>query len=471
MTNEPGRILVVDDNRVNRMKLSISLQQEGYVVSMAEDGQQALDMLKSQPQDAILLDIVMPGMDGHEVLGRIKADPQLRDIPVIVISAVDELDSVVRCIEQGAEDYLPKSYNPVVLRARLNACMQQKKLRDLEKVYLQHEVMLHQSEKLATLGKLSAGLAHEMNNPAAAVQRSAGQLAAIFSHGQRASLALLAHALSSEQQAQLPVIEQTVREQLKTYRPLRTLERSDRESDLQSWLESHAIDQPWEVAPVLADAGLDSARLAALLRPFTAAQWNPVITWLACTIQMNSLANEIAMGAGRITEIVGALKSYTYMDQAPVQQVDIHAGLDNTLVILRSKLIQANIQVVRDYAANLPQVEAHGSELNQVWTNLIDNAIDAISASVKNGAGQITLRTCCTDGGVTVEIEDNGMGIPESVRTTLFDPFTTTKAVGKGTGLGLNISHNIIVQKHHGKIQFHSQPGHTRFEVWLPVNG
>lgn len=470
MANEQGRVLVVDDNRVNRMKLSISLQQEGYHVSLAEDGQQALDLLKTQPQDAILLDIVMPGMDGFEVLERIKADPHLRDIPVIVISAVDELDSVVRCIENGAEDYLPKSYNPVVLRARLNACMQRKKLRDLEKVYLQQEVMLHQSEKLATLGKLSAGLAHEMNNPAAAVQRSAGQLASIFSRGQQANLALLALELSPIQQAQFSAIDQVIQENLRAHRALNPLERSDLEENLEAWMEAHAIDQPWEVAPVLAEAGLDRARLSNLMETFSAAQWNPVITWLSCHIQIYTLAYEIAMGAGRITEIVHALKSYTYMDQAPVQQVDIHAGLDNTLVILRSKLLQANIRVVREYDPNLPQVEAHGSELNQVWTNLIDNAIDAIRMNGQSETGQITLRTRCDGAWVVVEVEDNGQGIPEAVRSTLFDPFTTSKPVGKGTGLGLNISHNIIVQKHKGKIQFQSQPGQTCFEVWLPLS-
>jgi signal transduction histidine kinase len=476
VTNEQGRILVVDDNRVNRMKLTISLQQEGYTVSTAEDGQQALDILQSQPRDVILLDIIMPGMDGFEVLERIKADPQLRDIPVIVISAVDELDSVVRCIEQGAEDYLPKSYNPVVLRARLNACMQRKKLRDLEKVYLQQEVMLHQNEKLATLGKLSAGLAHEMNNPAASVQRSAGQLSAIFSHAQQAGLALLAQNLTPIQQAQLSAIDRAVQEQLNAYRPVSTLERGDLEIVLQGWLEAHAIDRPWEIAPVLADVGLDHAQLEALMQPFSITQWNPILTWLACNIQISTLANEIAIGAGRITEIVHALKSYTYMDQAPVQRVNIHASLDNTLVILRSKLVEANVRVVRDYAPDLPEVEAHGSELNQVWTNLIDNAIDAIGATDaigtngKNGAGQITLRTRCEAEWVVVEVEDNGPGIPETVRGTLFDPFTTTKPVGKGTGLGLNISHNIIVQKHNGKIQFHSQPGRTCFAVWLPLN-
>ena len=152
MAEEHGQILVVDDNRMNRLKLSRSLEQQGHTVGLAEDGQQGLDMLRARPFDVVLLDIIMPGMDGYAVLERIKGDPRLQDIPVIIISALDEIDSVVRCIEMGAEDYLHKPFNPVLLRARLNASLQKKKLRDLEKAYLQQEVMLRQSEKLATLG-------------------------------------------------------------------------------------------------------------------------------------------------------------------------------------------------------------------------------------------------------------------------------------------------------------------------------
>ena len=173
---ESGKILVVDDNRINRQTLLRNLEAEGHSVVLAEEGQQALELLGGQPFDVVLLDIIMPGMDGYETLERIKADPELRDIPVIVISAVEELDSAVRCIEMGAEDYLPKPFNPVLLRARLNASLQKKKLRDLEKAFLKQEFALRQNEKLATLGRLSAGMAHELNNPAAAAQRGAAQM-------------------------------------------------------------------------------------------------------------------------------------------------------------------------------------------------------------------------------------------------------------------------------------------------------
>ena len=215
MSTESGHILVVDDNRMNRIKLSRSLEHQGYVVGLAEGGQQALDMLAGQRFDVVLLDIIMPGMDGYQVLEQIKADPELRDLPVIVISALDEIDSAVRCIEMGAEDYLPKPFNPVLLRARLNASLQKKKLRDLEKAYLQQEVMLRQSEKLATLGKLSAGMAHELNNPAAAAQRGAAQLQALFSHLQQTHLQLGELNLTESQLDSLLALDALARERAK----------------------------------------------------------------------------------------------------------------------------------------------------------------------------------------------------------------------------------------------------------------
>ncbi|HSR31348.1 MAG TPA: response regulator, partial [Anaerolineae bacterium] len=229
MSTESGHILVVDDNRMNRIKLSRSLEHQGYVVGLAEGGQQALDMLAGQRFDVVLLDIIMPGMDGYQVLEQIKADPELRDLPVIVISALDEIDSAVRCIEMGAEDYLPKPFNPVLLRARLNASLQKKKLRDLEKAYLQQEVMLRQSEKLATLGKLSAGMAHELNNPAAAAQRGAAQLQALFSHLQQTHLQLGELNLTESQLDSLLALDALARERAKQPPDLDPLTRSDRE--------------------------------------------------------------------------------------------------------------------------------------------------------------------------------------------------------------------------------------------------
>lgn len=464
MAEEKGHILVVDDNRMNRIKLSRSLEQEGHTVQVAEGGREALDMLTAQSFDVALLDIVMPGMDGFQLLEAIKLDPELRDIPVIVISASDETDSAVRSIEMGAEDYLPKPFSPVLLRARLNASLQKKRLRDLEKAYLQQEVMLRQSEKLATLGKLSAGMAHELNNPAAAAQRGAAQLQATFSHLQQTHLKLGELNLDASQLESLLALDALARERAKQPMDMESLTRSDREFEVETWLRERGIENAWEVAPTLVNLGYDCDALNTLVASFTTSQFCAVIEWLSDTHSIYSLLEEIGQGAGRISEIVKALKDYTYLDQAPIQNVNIHDGLDSTLVILRSKL-RDGITVTRDYDANLPQIQALGSELNQVWTNIIDNAIGAM-----NGGGQITLRTRHDDQWVIVEIEDNGPGIPDEVIPNLFNPFFTTKAPGEGTGLGLNISHNIIVQKHKGTINVRSRPGETCFEIRLPLD-
>ncbi len=394
---------------MNRLKLSRSLEGQGYTVGLAEDGQQALDMLASQPFDVVLLDIIMPEMDGYEVLERIKASPDLRHIPVIVISALDEIDSAVRCIEIGAEDYLPKPFNPVLLRARLNASLQKKKLRDLEKAYLQQEVTLRQSEKLATLGKLSAGMAHELNNPAAAAQRGAAQLLSTFYKLQAVYLKLGEMEITGDQLGTLLDLDRRAKERAQQPEDIDPLTRSDREYELESWLEDHGVANAWEVAPSMVNLGYDCNNLTELVADFTTDQYLAVIDWLNCTFIIYGLLEEISQGTGRISEIVKALKTYSYMDQAPVQNVDLHEGLDNTLIILRSKL-KAGITVHRDYDPALPKIQAYGSELNQVWTNLIDNAIDAM-----NGTGEITLRTGHDAQAVIVEIIDNGPGIPEAI--------------------------------------------------------
>ncbi len=463
MSEQNGHVLVVDDNRMNRLKLLRSLEEQGHTVALAENGRQALQMLQEQSFDVVLLDIIMPEMDGYEVLAQIKADAGLRNIPVIVISALDELDSAVRCIEMGAEDYLPKPFNSVFLKARLDASLRRKKLRDLEQAYLQQEVMLRQSEKLATLGKLSAGMAHELNNPAAAAQRGVEQIRSAFERHLSAHLVLDAANLSTTQATVLQGLFRVILTCKDPMSALDALTRSDREAELEQWLEDNGVEDAWELAPALVTMGYSADELAGLGTNFTAKQVPAVLTWLVTGFTIFNVLDEISEGTKRISEIVKALKTYTYLDQAPVQNVDLHAGLENTLVMLRSRLKQGII-VHRRYAQDLPPLEAYGSELNQVWTNLIDNAIAAM-----NGQGEITLHTRREGNWVVVEISDNGPGIPPEIQSHIFDPFFTTKAPGEGTGLGLNISHNIIVQKHKGEISVTSQPGKTCFQVKLPV--
>jgi signal transduction histidine kinase len=324
------------------------------------------------------------------------------------------------------------------------------------------ESMLVQSEKMAALGTLAAGLAHELNNPAAAIRRSAAQLGDALFEWQR--LATELSVLTDPRQIEM--VNALQEEPMKrTAAPDLSdpLALSDQESELQEWLEDHGVEQAWEFAPVLVSFGWDTDDLEQLSEHFSTAQLPVVVRWLAAGSSVYGLLEEVGTSAEEISEIVKAVKTYSYLDQAPIQDVDIRESLENTLIILRPK-IKAGISITRDYADNVPRIEAYGSELNQVWTNIINNAIEAMQ-----GQGELVLRTYTEDGDVAVEIIDNGPGILPEVQPRIFEPFFTTKAPGAGTGLGLHIAYNIIVHKHHGQIQVVSKPGETHFRVVLPV--
>ena len=328
------------------------------------------------------------------------------------------------------------------------------------------ESALRQSEKMAQLGTFTAGIAHELNNPAAAVKRGAGQLAEALADIGAAQTALARIDWDSTQQATLDALAERTRAMASkpaTY--LDPLARSDREYALETWLAEHQIPEPWQLAPLLVNLGYDVESLAALVAQFAPARLAVVVQWLAAVYAARSLLTEIGFAAQRVSEIVKALKDYSYLDQAPVQSVDVHEGLDNTLMILRSEL--AAIRVERNYAPDLPKIEAYGSELNQVWTNLIDNAADALAATP--GAA-IAITTTHEKDWIKVTIEDNGPGIPKENLGRIFDAFFTTKPPGKGTGLGLEITYNVVVNKHRGDIDVSSQPGRTCFAIALPVN-
>ncbi len=329
------------------------------------------------------------------------------------------------------------------------------------------QVALRQSEKMAQLGTLTAGVAHELNNPAAAVKRSADSLVKEIQTLDEAYANICRLEFDTDQWKILDELSDKALKNAAEPPELDALTRSDRENTIEDWLYDHDVENAWMIAPNLVNLNFNQDDLSALAVQFPAERLSCIIEWLNATYTVYSLLNELSLGSGRIFSIVKSLKSYTYLDQAPVQNVDIHEGLDSTLTILHHKLKTSKVNVVRDYSENLPEVMGYGSELNQVWTNIIDNAIDAISGQEDP---RIILRTRKESDWVIVEIEDNGPGIPEDVQPNIFDAFYTTKGPGKGTGLGLNITYNIVVQKHRGDIKVRSEPGQTIFEVWIPIN-
>ena len=325
----------------------------------------------------------------------------------------------------------------------------------------QNEALLRQNEKMAALGTLAAGLAHELNNPAAAVRRSASQLIAALGEWSTAMTELQRLALTSEQARAIEGLKNDMETRHSSSTTLDPLTQSDREAETQGWLEQRGASDAWRLAPTFVSGGWKVSSLSNLEQTFSGPSLLAVLNWLSTGLAVYALLDEVNLGAERVSEIVKAVKAYAYLDQAPIQEVDIHEGLENTLIILRHKL--AGIEIVREYAAGLPKIEAHGSELNQVWTNILDNAAYAME-----GKGRLNLRTAAEDGHVLVEIRDTGPGIPPEIQQRIFEPFFTTKPPGVGTGLGLHIVYSII-NNHHGRIRLTSEPGNTCFQITLPV--
>jgi len=413
---------------------------------------------------------ILAGESMSEALGQLPTHFQKDDLEQISVNALVE-DGKTQALYLFCKRRQPFTELDVKCLAmvcgffhrKVHTLWEQQKLRDLELAYLQQEVMLRQSERLATLGRPSAGMAHELNNPAAIARQGAEHLRPSIARLERAQFALGAAGLSSPQHDLIAQLEKEAEERAKKPSSLDPIARSDLEQEVEDWLDRIGIEDPWEHASTLVTMGLCAAELEDLTKSFDPSVTPVVIDYFSSKFTAYTLLEEIGHGARRIAEIVKALKGYSYMDQAPIQSVDVREGLDDTLVMLSSRL-RDGITVHLDYAEDLRCIQGYGSELNQVWTNLIDNAISAM-----DGEGALELKAYQEDNWVVIEVADSGPGIPSEAREKIFDPFYTTKAPGEGTGLGLNISHGIVVEKHRGQISVDSKPGATRFTVKLPI--
>jgi len=400
------------------------------------------EITKQSGQSVIKIDVRNPG----DVLGEMAL---LSQAPrSATVTAVTDCETL--CISKQAFENLLSSSSTAAL-AVLHWVMMR---------LTQNEALLHQQERMAALGTLSAGLAHELNNPAAAAQRSASELNKTLLKWQSLTHQMESTALEETQTEWLNDFMKEASRRFESPLKLKALEKIDLVDQLQAWLEANGIESAWELAPAMVNFGWNDESLEKLK---SLAFFSLSVQWLSTGCLAMGLLSEVQQTTERISQIVRAMKSYTYLDQAPILEVDIHEGLENTLVIMQHKLKQG-VTVKREYSANLPRIEAYASELNQVWTNIIDNAVDAM-----NGKGEIILRTYAEDNRVVVEIVDNGPGMPEKIQSRIFEPFFTTKPPGKGTGLGLHISHDIVANRHHGQLLVDSKPGETKFKVVLPV--
>ncbi len=326
------------------------------------------------------------------------------------------------------------------------------------------EALVSQRERINALGTLTAGLTHELNNPAASAMRAVAELRTRVA-AMREKLSWLARReIEPEDLYRLTDLQTKAVERAAHPPRLSAIEASDREDEMGEWLQERGVQGAFDLAPIFVAGGLDIDWAQDVVDSVEPHMVESSLRWLGYTVETEQLMAEIEDSVTRISTLVGSARQYSQLDRTPYQPVDIHAGLDATLVMLTGKL-KTGIRVVKDYAEDLPQIPGYAAELNQVWTNMIDNAVQAM-----DGEGTLTLRTAREGDTVLVEIGDDGPGIPPESRSRVFEPFFTTKAVGQGTGLGLDISYRIIVNRHRGDIVVESRPGDTRFQVRLPVD-
>jgi signal transduction histidine kinase/predicted CoA-binding protein len=442
LSDEELQQLVAKGERVSFRDNDVLIQQGdigdcAYVILNGE-----FDIHKQSGQSMIRLDTRKAG----DVVGEMALITRAPRTATIIART----DSEALRIPQDAFDRLLSS-SPTAARTILHLVMER---------LIQNEALLHQHEKMVALGNMTAGLAHELNNPAVAAQRSASQLQEAQSNYLKLTHEIETLAIQEGQTEWLRGFMQEASRRFGSPLKLEALEKIDLVDQLQEWLEANGIASAWELAPAMVNFGWDAQSLELFRNP---ALFDLSIQWLGAGCLSMGLLADVLQATERISKIVHAMKSYTYLDQAPLLEVDVHEGLENTLTIMQHKL-RKGVTVKRDYAPDLPRIEAFASELNQVWTNIIDNAVDAM-----DGSGEIILRTYAEDDCVVVEITDNGPGIPAEICKRIFEPFFTTKPPGQGTGLGLHISHNIIAARHRGQLSVESKPGRTTFKATLPV--
>ncbi|WP_375423497.1 ATP-binding protein [uncultured Friedmanniella sp.] len=326
------------------------------------------------------------------------------------------------------------------------------------------QLIVGQRERLLSLGRLSAGLTHELNNPAAAAVRATAALRERVSRMRRKLAHLASSSVDPQALVALTDLQESAVEQMVKAEKLSPMAVSDAEDALSDWLDDHAVAGAWDLAPTLVAAGVNVDLLDEISDTMPPDLLSDGIHWVAYALDTEQLMNEIEDSTTRISTLVGAAKQYSQLDRATAQDVDLRDGLVSTLVMLGHKIKEAGVVLVKDLDPDLPRVPAYPAELNQVWTNLIDNAIGAMP-----GGGTLTVRTTREESCVLVEIGDTGAGVPQQLQTKIFEPFFTTKPVGEGTGLGLDISYRVITQRHGGDLRVVSEPGDTRFQVRLPL--